>query len=179
MLIEILEFNFLFNYTNLIFKTLIVTFLIIEHILYVKINIINKYQNEFTLDKNQKNIKVKRKYLLKEEDKFYCLLNNSDLLPGDIIFLKEKDFVPCDCILIEGECIVSKSNLSGSLDINKKIPIINNNNKFNYKYSEIHILYHGMEIIKTYSKRNHGYISVLCINTGPNTFKANQYSNIL
>ena len=36
-----------------------------------------------------------------------------------------------------------------------------------------------MKIVKTISKVNEGYISVLCINTGPNTYKANQYSNIL
>lgn len=36
-----------------------------------------------------------------------------------------------------------------------------------------------MKIIKTYSKLNEGYISVLSINTGPNAFKANQLSNIL
>ena len=36
-----------------------------------------------------------------------------------------------------------------------------------------------MKIIKTYSNLKQGYISVLCVNTGPNTFKANQYSNTL
>ena len=36
-----------------------------------------------------------------------------------------------------------------------------------------------MKIVKTISKLKEGYISALCINTGPNTFKANQYSNIL
>lgn len=35
-----------------------------------------------------------------------------------------------------------------------------------------------MEIISSLS-RNRGYLSCLCINTGANTFKANQYSNIL
>jgi magnesium-transporting ATPase (P-type) len=35
-----------------------------------------------------------------------------------------------------------------------------------------------MKIIKTFSKINDNYISVLCINIGPNTYKANQYSNI-
>ena len=33
--------------------------------------------------------------------------------------------------------------------------------------------------MKTISKAKEGFISALCINTGPNTFKANQYSNIL
>ena len=36
-----------------------------------------------------------------------------------------------------------------------------------------------MKIIKTFSKSKSGFISALCINIGPNTFKANQYSNIM
>jgi magnesium-transporting ATPase (P-type) len=36
-----------------------------------------------------------------------------------------------------------------------------------------------MKIVKIFSKFNDGFIAVLCINTGPNTFKANQYTNIL
>ena len=36
-----------------------------------------------------------------------------------------------------------------------------------------------MKIIKIFSKIKEGYISALCINTGPNTYKANLYSNIL
>jgi magnesium-transporting ATPase (P-type) len=101
------------------------------------------------------------------------------LLPGDIIFLKENDLVPCDCVILEGECIVNESNSTGSLDIFKKISLENNNALFSYEMNKISILYHGMKIIKTFSKSNNGYISVLCINTGPNTYKANQYSNAL
>ena len=61
----------------------------------------------------------------------------------------------------------------------KKTSLSNNNEKFSYILNRNNILYHGMKIIKTISKLNKGYISVLCINTRPNTFKANLYSNIL
>jgi len=179
IIIETIEFNFLFNYINLIFKFIIVAILIVDIISNIKINIINKYEKEFTLDGKQNKVKVKRKYLLKEENQIYSTLGIIDILPGDIIFLKQNDHVPCDCIILEGECLVSQSNLTGNLDILKKIPLKRNNKTFDYKYSNINILYHGMEIIKTYSKNVQGYISVLCINTGANTVKANQYSNIL
>ena len=179
LLIEFIEFICIFNYTNLIFKTSILSILIIGQIMSIKANIINKYKDEFTLDGNKRKIKVKRNYLIKEKDETYGIIDNIDLLPGDIIYLKPKDSVPCDCLIIDGECIVSQSDLTGNLDISKKIQIKNDNNQFNYKYANINILYHGMEIIKTFSKNNQGFITVLCINTGPNTMKANQYSNIL
>ena len=122
---------------------------------------------------------MKRKYLLKNENQLYYELNIIELLPGDIILLKNNDYVPCDCIILNGECIVNESDLTGSLNIYKKIALKNNSEYFNYKYSNINILYHGMKIIKTFSKSNNGYVTVLCINIGANTFKANQYSNTL
>ena len=179
LLIEIFEFIFLTNYINLIFKCIIIAILIIIQLLIIKYNIINKYKDDYTLDGYKRKIKVTRKYLLKEENKDYTLLNNLDLLPGDIIYLKENEFVPCDCIIIEGECFVCQSNLSGNLDIYKRISLKNNNKIFNYNLSNINILYHGMEIIKIFSKNNHRFITALCINTGANTYKANLYSNIL
>ena len=69
--------------------------------------------------------------------------------------------------------------MNGSLNIFKKKSLENNTEQFNYELSKVNILYHGMTVVKTISKSKEGHISALCINTGPNTFKANQYSNIL
>ena len=156
----------------------IILILIIEY--FVSRNIIfSIYEKEYTLDGNKNKLKVKRKHKLDKNSNFYYEINNEDLLPGDIIYLKSNDLVPCDCLILEGDCIVNENYLTGSLDIFKKISLENNNEQFSYKLNKINILYHGMKIIKTYSKLNEGYISALCINTGSNTFKANQYSNIL
>ena len=133
--------------------------------------------NSITID-GEETIKVKRKHLIKDNN-FFVEIKNEDLLPGDIIFLKSNDIVPCDSLILEGDCIVNESNSTGSLDIFRKISLKNNNDKFNYKLNNNCILFHGMKIMKTISKLKEGYISVLCVNTGANTFKANQYSNIL
>ena len=137
------------------------------------------FKKEYTLDGEKNLIKVKRKHKIDDESKFFYEIKNSDLLPGDIIYLNSNDFVPCDCLILEGDCIVNENNLNGSLNISKKTCLENNNEQFNYKLNKINILYHGMKIVKTSSKINEGYISVLCINTGPNTYKANLFSNIL
>ena len=178
IIIELVQFIFLKNYLNLFFKFIIITFLIVAQIIIIKIKIINKYKNEFTLDGNEK-VRVKRKYLFKEDEQVFSLLDNIDLLPGDIIYFKQNDLVPCDCILIGGECIVNQSDLTGKIDTYKKFALKSNNKYFNYKNSYNNILYHGTRIIKTNTKNNNEYISALCINTGANTIKANQYSNIL
>ena len=166
------------DFTILIAKTAVVIAFIVIQLINIKVTIINKYKKELTLDGNETKIKVKRNYLLKDSDNFFIEIEPEELLPGDIFFLKVNDFVPCDCIIMEGECMVSESNLTGKLDISKKSSLRDNNDLFNYRNSNINILYHGMKIIKTFSKFNDNYISALCINIGSNTYKANLYSNI-
>ena len=162
--------------TVIIFSFIILATLFAEFIATKKV-IYDLYKEEYTLDGEINKLKVKRKYKL--ENDFYYEIKNCDLLPGDIIFLKTNDYIPCDCLILEGECIVKENNLTGSFNIFKKISLENNNDQFNYKLNKNNLLYHGMKIIKTYSKLNEGYISALCINTGARTFKANLYSNIL
>lgn len=177
MFIGIIEI-ILQDYISFFIKIIIVILILIIEYLNMRNIIYKKYEKEYTLDGNKNKIKVKRKYLI-EDNNFYIEINNEDLLPGDIIYLKANDYVPCDCILIEGECLVNESNLTGNLDIFKKTPLENNNELFSYKTNSINILFHGMKIIKIFSKSSKDFISVLCINIGPNTYKANQYSNIL
>ena len=76
-----------------------------EYIIAININIIYKnYKNENTLD-IEKFIKVKKKYLIKDGNIFYIEIKNKDLLTGDILYFKSNDFVPCDFIIIEGNCL--------------------------------------------------------------------------
>ena len=182
-----LVFILIIEAVNIFFKDVISFFIflgieiilfIIEYIITKKI-IYNLYKKEYTLDGEKNKIKVKRKHKFMSNSDLFYEIKNCDLLPGDVIYLKSNDFAPCDCLILEGECIVNENSLNGSLDIFKKKSLENNNEQFNYELSKVNILYHGMKIVKTISKLNEGYISALCINTGPNTYKANQYSNIL
>jgi magnesium-transporting ATPase (P-type) len=168
---------FLQDYFSFSIKILFIILLFFLEIVIFRKLTNNLCENDYTIDGEQ-NLRVKRNYLM-NNDGLYVEIKNKDLLPGDILFLKSDDIVPCDCLIMEGECIANESNSTGSLDIFKKISIENNNEQFSYKYNNINILFHGMKIVKTISKLSGGYISVLCINTGPNTYKANQYSDIL
>ena len=172
IIIGLIEYISLKNYIIMLLKIALAIGIIVLQLIITKISFINKYSNDFSLDGKKKKIRVKRNYLLNNENQLYYNLDNSELLPGDIILLKHNDYVPCDCIIVNGECLVSESDLTGSMNIYKKIALKNNSEYFNYKHCDINILYHGMKIIKTFSKFNDNYISVLCINIGPNTFKA-------
>ena len=123
--------------------------------------------------------KVKRKYLKEQKSKGYNKIKNIDLVPGDILSLTEGEIIPCDCILLDGECILSESKLVGKVDTTIKSPLKSDNEYFNYKKNKYCVLFHGMEIVKVYSKNSSKSIISLVINTGVNTFKANELSNLL
>ena len=138
----------------------------------------NSFERESTLEGEKKQIKVKRKYMC-EENVDYCYINNIDLLPGDIVYLQKDESVPCDGIILEGECIVSLSEVKGTISELRKKELDNNCNQFNYKANKNSILYHGTKILNSISKIENNSILLLCINTGLNTYKANQLLNIL
>ena len=178
IIISLIEF-FLEDYISFFVKVAMISLFLIVEFIRLKINVYNLYKDEYTLDGEKHKIKVKRNHKFDEKSELFCEINTCDLLPGDIIFLKSNDIVPCDCIILEGECMANSDNLTGNLNIFLKISLENQNIPFNYKTNMDSILFHGMKIVKTYSNLKSSYISALCINTGPNTYKANLYSNSL
>ena len=136
-----------------------------------------KLSNDYSLD-GIIEFKVKRKYLKDKKILGYTKIKNIDLVPGDILFLSEGEIIPCDCILLDGECILSESKILGKIETSIKTALKSDNNYFNYNNSKYCILFHGMEIVKIYSRHSHKRITLLVINTGINTFMANQLSNL-
>ena len=171
--------SILSDYVSFFSKLIIIVILFITEYLNIKLTIYNLYKKENTLDGEKNKIRAKRTHKFDEKLELFCKINNCDLLPGDIIYLKSNDIVPCDCLILEGECMANSNNLIGNINIIRKVSLENRNIPFNYQLNKNNILYHGMKIEKTYSNLKEGYISALCINTGPNTYKANLYSNIL
>ena len=88
LLIGVLELVLLKNYLSIFVKCGVILIIIFIQFSIIKKTIINKYRKEYTLDGEDIKIKVKRKYLLKNNE-LYAEINNYELLPGDIVFLKE------------------------------------------------------------------------------------------
>ena len=136
---------YLKDYLSFIFKYIVVSAIFLFEYLITKSLTLNIPYKDNSIDGEIKNLKVRRNYLI-DDDNFYTIIKNEDLLPGDIIFLKSKDYVPCDCLILEGECIANESNSTGNLEVFKKLSLDNNNKMFNYKYSKVNILFHGIYI---------------------------------
>ena len=152
--------------------------ILIAKIIYRYIKFYKNYERDYSID-GITEYKVKRKYLKEKQIHGFNKIKNIDLVPGDILSLNEGEILPCDCIILDGECVISESNLLGKIDTSIKSSLRNDSNLFNYEANKYCILFHGMEILKIYSKSSYKNLVVLVINTGINTYKANLLSNLL
>ena len=123
--------------------------------------------------------KVKRKFMKEQKINNYNLIKNIDLVPGDILLLNEGEIIPCDCLILDGECILDESKILGKIDKAIRYGLEANNSFFDYEKNRKNIAFHGSEILKIFSKDTYKNIIALVINTGLNTFKSNLLSNLL
>ena len=152
---------------------IILTLILIAIKLFYKFKVLyQKYQVD---EKKDKFYKVKRKYL----NNSTYLLNEKKLVPGDVIFMNVGQNCPCDCLLLEGECIINESNIIGKTAVSRKICLKNNTDNFNYLKNKDSIIYSGSSIVKCHSKLEDKSVVLLCINTGSNSFQTNLFSNLL
>ena len=136
------------------------------------------YKKLLTVDDN-KNITIIRKIKnLSGVEVLDHLKIGRFIVPGDIIELTNGCMVPCDCLLLDGYCTVNESDLTGESSHVLKTSLPSNSNKFDYKNKK-HFLYYGTKIVKCNSNKYSKKIRLLCINTGFNTNRGNQFQNIL
>uniref|UniRef100_A0A669Q6A2 ATPase 13A4 n=1 Tax=Phasianus colchicus TaxID=9054 RepID=A0A669Q6A2_PHACC len=111
-------------------------------------------------------------------------LESHHLVPGDMMVLKEgKALLPCDAILISGQCIVNESMLTGeSIPVTKtQLPQADNLKPWRMHCAEDykkHILFCGTEVIQTKGD-DRGAVKAVVLQTGFNTAKGDLVRSIL
>eukprot|EP00076_Gallus_gallus_P043592 XP_025009130.1 probable cation-transporting ATPase 13A4 isoform X1 [Gallus gallus] len=111
-------------------------------------------------------------------------LESHHLVPGDMVVLKEgKALLPCDAILISGQCIVNESMLTGeSIPVTKtQLPQADNLKPWKMHCAEDykkHVLFCGTEVIQTKGD-DRGVVKAVVLQTGFNTAKGDLVRSIL
>ncbi|NXL51464.1 AT134 ATPase, partial [Podilymbus podiceps] len=111
-------------------------------------------------------------------------LESHHLVPGDTLVLKEGNtLLPCDAILISGQCVVNESMLTG-----ESIPVTKTHlpKKKNFKPWRMHcaedykkhVLFCGTEVIQTKAD-DRGVVKAVVLRTGFNTAKGDLVRSIL
>jgi len=79
------------------------------------------------------------------------MVSSAELVPGDLILIKNRSKLPCDCILIKGSCIMNEAILTGeSIPINKT-SLLSSKQLFTIKGNENSILYSGTNCLRSYT----------------------------
>lgn len=111
-------------------------------------------------------------------------LESHHLVPGDVLVLKEgKTVLPCDAILISGQCTVNESMLTGeSIPVTKThLPGADNCTPWRLYCAEDHkkhVLFCGTEVIQTKAD-DRGVVKAVVLRTGFNTAKGDLVRSIL
>uniref|UniRef100_A0A8C4KE63 Cation-transporting ATPase n=1 Tax=Dromaius novaehollandiae TaxID=8790 RepID=A0A8C4KE63_DRONO len=106
------------------------------------------------------------------------------LVPGDMLVLKAgRALLPCDAILISGQCIVNESMLTGeSMPVTKThLPQADNVKPWRMHCAEDykkHVLFCGTEVIQTKAD-DRGEVKAVVLRTGFNTAKGDLVRSIL
>ncbi|NXH65706.1 AT134 ATPase, partial [Hydrobates tethys] len=111
-------------------------------------------------------------------------LESHHLVPGDTLVFKEgKTLLPCDAILISGQCTVNESMLTGeSIPVTKThLPQADNFKPWRMHCAEDykkHVLFCGTEVIQTKAD-GRGVVKAVVLQTGFNTAKGDLVRSIL
>lgn len=118
--------------------------------------------------------------VLREFGNETCLkIEPDDVVPGDIIVLPAGDYVmPCDAVLITGQCIVNESVLTGESVPVTKSALPPDSDEFNINIHKRHVLFSGTHVLQT---RYYGGENVLAkvVRTGFDTTKGHLVKSIL
>ena len=124
---------------------------------------------DFSLNKQEKiNVYDGSKKSLK-------LINHEDLVPGQIILLKEKDVLPCDCLLLNGFCSCIESSLTGESASIMKYRLSKNSSIFKYSENQKSFLFCGTKIENCFPNE----LKALVLGTGFNTQRGNLIQSVL
>ncbi|KAG9493957.1 hypothetical protein GDO78_001692 [Eleutherodactylus coqui] len=110
-------------------------------------------------------------------------LESQYLVPGDVLVLTGRFYLPCDSILISGSCVVNEGMLTGESVPVTKTPLPNINNSIPWKIHsgedyKRHVLFCGTEVIQAQAP-NKSIVKAVVLRTGFNTAKGDLVRSIL
>ena len=107
-------------------------------------------------------------------------INSTELVPGDLIVVPERNFLPCDLILLTGSAIVNESMLTGeSVPVIKNCLPLGSNEIYDDTNCSNRTLFGGTKVIQTRSTVQGELVWGLVKNTGFLTTKGSLIRGIL
>lgn len=94
--------------------------------------------------------------VIRENKEF--LISSDKLVPGDLVIIPQKQVLPCDMVLMSGQCVVNESMLTGESYPVIKTPLQKGmTSQYNPIKHKTCTLYGGTEILQTIKNRNDAF----------------------
>jgi cation-transporting ATPase 13A3/4/5 len=151
-------------------------FVYVVLISFITIILITSYQ-KYINKKSIVDLSLKKKELISiiKGKNIETKINYEDIVPGQIIKLKEGDILPCDCLLLEGFCSVVEASLTGESSSVMKYRLSNNHKIFKYNENQKSFLFCGTKIEKAFPEE----LIALVVGIGFNTQRGNLIQSVL
>ena len=114
----------------------------------------------------------------KNDNKHLWKLASDELVPGDIVYLKNNTKAVCDMVILEGECLVDEAVLTGESVPCSKIQLPDNSDSFDKNKNNKNIIFCGSKIISA-STHTGAKVKAIVYRTGFNSSKGSMVRDIL
>ena len=143
---------------------------------------VTNYRSVRKMAKYECQIQVKRFKEEPDDSPNLAWVSSVDLVPGDIVVIPNNCVMPCDAILLSGQCIVNESMLTGESVPVRKVPIEHDTkiyNVFDFDNVKKITLFSGTKVIQSRLNKDDDHVFALVTRTGFITTKGSLVRDIL
>ncbi|CAD8123925.1 unnamed protein product [Paramecium sonneborni] len=152
---------------------------VLQPILILIFTVLTVYLNYFLYVRSRRRLQqlanIHQDVTIKEIDQ-YQIINGSDLVPGDLIILKENQTLNCDCAIISGDVIVNEATLTGEGIPIPKSALPNQNSIFELEKMSQHCLFEGTKLIQVNNTQEN---IAIVLRTGFTSLRGQYFRNVL
>ncbi|CAD8108269.1 unnamed protein product [Paramecium primaurelia] len=152
---------------------------VLQPVLILIFTVLTVYLNYFLYVRSRRRLQqlanIHQDVTIKEADQFK-LINGADLVPGDLLILKENQTLNCDCAIISGDVIVNEATLTGEGIPIPKSALPNQNSIFELEKMSQHCLFEGTKLIQVNNTQEN---IAIVLRTGFTSLRGQYFRNVL
>ncbi|CAK65184.1 unnamed protein product (macronuclear) [Paramecium tetraurelia] len=152
---------------------------VLQPVLILIFTVLTVYLNYFLYVRSRRRLQqlanIHQEVSIKENDQIK-VINGADLLPGDLLILKDNQTLNCDCAIIQGDVIVNEATLTGEGIPIPKSALPNQNSLFELEKMSQHCLFEGTKLIQVNNAQQN---IAIVLRTGFTSLRGQYFRNVL
>ena len=109
----------------------------------------------------------------------FIKIDSDELVPGDLIAIKNKAKIPCDCILVSGDLLMNEASLTGESIPIPKVPVEEKDEKVSFATDKRNCLFEGTKVLVAKPEADKHEVLAIVARTGFISFKGQIFRAVL